>query len=153
MDRNSLKGVKKAFPDEWSKGWGVHRRQSEWDIIATTTISIEQKVEQRTYTRSADLVFGRPSANAEYRWYEMAFWSWGRNDRRPKDEPFCLGYVWEIDKALSKVIDANSLAYDPTPIDSGELDEFIDVWIGLVIQAMSGKLVAPGGIPMRSRAG
>jgi serine/threonine protein kinase len=145
---DGIKGIRKSDPEEMSgeAGWGVHKKQSEWDIVGFSTISIEQRVAYRTYTRCANLVFGRPNNDSDYRWYEMAFWSLSRDKRR--DEPFCLEYVWEIDEALSRVMGVINLAYDPVPIDGEDEDLFIDYWKDLVAQAMVGRLERPSRMPM-----
>lgn len=142
------KGIRKSDPEEMGgdAGWGVHKKQSGWDIVGFGTISIEQRVAHNVYTRCANIVLGRPTADSGYRWYEMAFWSLSRETR--KDAPFCLEYVWDIDKALSRRIDLNDLAYNPVPIDGENEESFVDYWKGLVAQAIVGKLERPSGMPM-----
>lgn len=129
-------------------GWGVHVRKSEWDIVAYTSIFVEQQVSHHFYTRCANIVFGRPSQDSDYRWYEMAFWSSSPRPRGPDVYPFCLDYPWEIDEALSNVLSVNNLAYAPTPIDAEDEDSFIEHWKDVVAKAMIGKLVKPSGMPM-----
>lgn len=143
-----IKGIRKSDPEEMSgdAGWGVHKKQSEWDIVGFATISIEQRVTYQVYTRCANLVFGRPNNDSDYRWYEMAFWSLSRDKRR--DEPFCLEYVWDIDEALSRAMCVNNLAHDPVFIDGEDEDSFIAYWKGLVAQAMVVRLERPSRMPM-----
>lgn len=145
----NLRGIEKSDPEKLGGevGWGVHTRQSSWDLIAITRISIEQRVGHEVYKRSANIVFGKPDENSEYRWYEMAFYSLSRNGRQ--DYPFSLDYVWEIDKALSKVMDVTNLAHIPMPIDGEDEDSFIEYWMDIVAQAMVGKLVRPFSMPMK----
>ena len=134
-------------------GWGVHKRQSKWDIVAFTDISIEQQAHHNSYRRCANIVFGRPTEDSDYRWYEMAFWSPSSSRvtsrvRGPESYPFCLDYVWEIDKALSNVMDVVDLAHNPVPIDAEDADSFIEYWMEIMAQAMIGKLVRPSSMPM-----
>ncbi|MCH9026675.1 MAG: serine/threonine protein kinase [Proteobacteria bacterium] len=132
-----------------SAGWGVHKQQSKWDIVAFTNISIEQIGDHNFYKRCANIVFGRPSNDSDYRWYEMAFWSLSSSPVGWADSyPFCLDYVWEIDEALSSVMAVNNLAYDPVPIDAEDADSFIEYWMDIVTQAIVGKLVKPSHMPM-----
>jgi len=144
-DPNNLRGIKKSDPEEM--GWGVHKRQSSWDLIAITSISIEQRVSREVYKRCANIVFGKPNENSEYRWYEMAFWSLSSKGRQ--DYPFCLDYVWEIDKALSEVMDKTNLAHNPRAINGEDEDSFIEYWMDIVTQAMVGKLARPSTMPMK----
>jgi serine/threonine-protein kinase len=148
LNSNGVRGLRKSDSEEMggSQGWGVHKKQSEWDIVGFTSISIEQRVAHQTYTRCANIVLGRPSNNSEYRWYEISYWTLSRDKRQ--DEPFCLEYVWEMDKALSKVMDTVNLAHDPIPIDGENEDSFIEYWMGLIAQAMIGKLSRPSRMPM-----
>jgi serine/threonine-protein kinase len=135
------------------EGWGVHTRQSKWDIVAFTDISIEQRVHHVSYKRCANIVFGRPTDDSEYRWYEMAFWSLSNSRvtsrvKGPESYPFCLTYVWEIDKALSDLMGVVSSAHDPVPIDAEDADSFIEYWMDIMAQAIVGKLVRPSRMPM-----
>jgi serine/threonine protein kinase len=146
---HGIKGIRKSDPEEMGGdgGWGVHKKQSEWDIVGIATISIEQQIGHHGYTRCANIVFGRPGNDSDYRWYEMAFWSLSRDKR--KDEPFCLEYVWDIDIALSRVKDVNNLAHDPVPIDGEDEGAFVEYWKDLIASAIVGKLERPSQMPIR----
>lgn len=148
---SSVRGLIRNDPEQLggSEGWGVHNRQSKWDIVAFTKISIEQQVDHNFYKRCANIVFGRPSKDSDYRWYEMAFWSSSSSPVGGADcYPFCLDYVWDIDEALSSGMAVNNLAYDAVPIDAEDADSFVEYWMDIVTQAMVGKLVRPSGMPM-----
>ena len=148
---SSCKGLRRSDPDQigGEAGWGLHGRQSEWDIVACTSISIEQQAHHKPYKRCANIVFGRPSKDSDYRWYEMAFYSLSSSPAKWADgDPFCLEYVWEIDAALSSVMDVNNLAHNPVPMDAEDEDSFIEYWMDIVAQAMVGKLVNPSRMPM-----
>ena len=147
-DTHVTHGIHRCDPDEIRGGqhWGVHNKQSSWDMIAMTSISVEQRAGSQTYKRCANLILGRPNENFEFRWYEMAFWS--PSPRIKKDEPFCLDYAWDIDKALINVMGENNLAYNPVPIDAEDEDTFIEYWMNIIAQAMIEKLVKPSSMPM-----
>lgn len=148
LNSSGVRGIRKSDPEEMSgdAGWGVNKKQSEWDIVGFANITIEQRVAHQVSTRCANIIFGKPNINSEYRWYELAFWS--RSNEMRKDAPFCLDYVWEVDKALSKGMNVINLAYDPIPIDGENEDSFIEYWMRLVAQAIAGKLEQPSRMPM-----
>lgn len=148
VSMSGVRGLRKSDPEEMGgdSGWGVHRKQSEWDIVGITSISIEQRVAHHVYTRCANIILGRASSESEYRWYEISFWSLSREKRQ--DEPFCLEYSWDIDEALSRTMGVINLAHDPTPIDGENEDLFIEYWMELVTQAMVGKLAHPSRFPI-----
>jgi hypothetical protein len=127
-------------------GWGVHRKQSTWDLLCHGNMTIRQRVGYTEYVRCANLVFGKPDEASEYRWFEMAFFS--ITGDRIHDAPFCLRYPWEIDEVLSRVMGVNQLAYPPKPIDGEDEDEFIDYWIEIIAQAMIGQMNPPRSLPM-----
>ena len=141
-------GIMRSDPEEMGgeAGWGDHKRVSSWDLIAITSISVEQRVSHKVYKRSANMVFGKPNENSEYRWYEMAFWSMSKVARQ--DTPFSLDFAFEIDKVLSGT-DIINLAYAPMPIDGENEDSFIEYWMNIVAQAMVGKLVRTSTMPMK----
>jgi len=80
----SYGGLVKSDSDEFggASGWGAHNKQSSWDIVGHTKISIEQRVTHQTYTRCANIIFGRSSDDSEYRWYEISFWSLSNNKQK-----------------------------------------------------------------------
>ncbi|MCB9980760.1 MAG: serine/threonine protein kinase [Rhodospirillales bacterium] len=145
---HSTRGICKSDPQGWGGGdggWGVHKKASDWDIVAFTHIGIEQHNGPRSYLRSANLIYAKPKGADDYRWYELSFFSIGTGSR--KSEPYCLDYVWEIDKTLS-AMDINQHAHPPTPIDGEDEDNFIAYWIDVVSQAATGNLVRPSRLPI-----
>ena len=148
LTSHSIGGICKSDPEGGmggDGGWGVHRKKSNWDIVAFTHIGIEQHNGPRSYLRSANLIYARPKGADDYRWYELSFFSIGA--RSNKTEPYCLDYVWEIDTALS-AMDVNQKAHPPKPIDGEDEDDFISYWIDLVSQAATGNLSRPSRLPI-----
>jgi serine/threonine-protein kinase len=143
----NFRGIKRSDSEEsgGEAGWGVHKRRSSWDFIALATISIKQN-SHKSYKRSANIVFGKPNESSEYRWYEVAFWSFSQESQ--KGYPFSLEYAWDIDGALSIVSGTVNQAYDPMPIDGENEDSFIEYWMDMVVQAMVGNLTRPSTMPM-----
>lgn len=93
--QDSLQGIRRA-----DQGWGVHPRRSKWDIVAFSQMSIAQMKGQQPLIRGANLVFGRGDDDAEYRVFEMAFWSFG-DERGVQGYPGSVSHVFEMDEALS----------------------------------------------------
>jgi serine/threonine-protein kinase len=139
---DSLQGVRRA-----DQGWGVHPRRSKWDIVTFAEMSIAQVSGQHSYLRSANIVFGRPLEDAEYRWFEMAFWSFG-DEKELQGYPSCLRYVFKIDEALSSGMHNMNLGYQPVPIDGENEEAFIEYWMGIVALAATGRLTRPTQMPM-----
>lgn len=146
---DSLQGIKRCDDNAGASGggWGVHPRRSKWDIVAFAQMSIAQMSGQHPYLRGANLVFGRPLDDAEYRWFEMAFWSLG-GERGLQGYPGSLRYVWEIDEALSSVMGIMNLAYQPVPIDGENEEAFIEYWMGIMALAAMSRLEMPMQMPM-----
>ena len=143
-DRDSLRGIRRG---DDARAWGDHRRRSKWDIVAFGEMSITQASGRHSYLRSANLVFGRPLDDAEYRWFEMAFWSLG-DVRGLQGYPSCLRYVFEIDEALSSAVSIMNRAYEPVPIDGENEEAFVEYWMGIMALAAMGKLTRPMQMPM-----
>jgi serine/threonine-protein kinase len=147
-DSGPFRGIRMSDPEDMGgdAGWGVHKPRSTWDLIAITSISVEQRVEYKAYKRCANIVFGKPNEQSEHRWYEVAFYS--LSEREEQGPPFCLDHPFQIDEVLSTVMGAINLAYRPTPIDGENEDSFIEYWMDIVAKAMVGKLTRPTRLPM-----
>jgi hypothetical protein len=108
---------------------------------------VEQIESFHRYESAANLVFGRPDDDGEYRWHEMSFWTMAPT--KGIDEPFTLDHVWDVDKALSKVFDPKiQRAHQPVPIDGEDGEDFIDYWTDIVAQAAVGRLRRPTSMPI-----
>lgn len=143
----SIGGICKSDPQGWDGNWGVHKKASDWDIVAFTHIGIEKRNGSRSYLRSANLIYAKPREDEDYRWYELSFFSIGTTMLPRKSEPYCLNYVREIDETLS-AMDVNQHAHPPTPIDGEDEDKFISYWIDIVSQAATGNLRKPSRFPI-----
>jgi hypothetical protein len=145
---NFGRGIQKCYDGESlvGDGWGAHKRMSKWEIIALGQFYVEQRVDWQTYKRSANLIFGCRDIEAEYRWYEIAFWTLNGHSR---DIPFCLDYVWDIDKVLSHGFNMLQLAHEPQAIDGEDEDRFIDYWTDIVAKAATGRLAPPASLPIK----
>lgn len=129
-------------------GWGAHRRASKWDFVGIGAIKLEQQdLHGRSgVRRSANIVLACPPDGEQYRWYEMSFFNWTTSH---DEAPMKLSYVWEIDTALSPVMDKVQKAHDPVLIDGEDADAFLDYWLEQIGLAASGDLHRPGSLPIQ----
>jgi serine/threonine protein kinase len=119
-----------------------------WDVLGWALIDVncEKGSGHRPYTWSASLLFADRKDGGGFRWYEVSFWTIGRD----RDEPFGLeGYKADIDLALGNIMHSVNVAYGPLPIDGEDEEVFIARWIDLVAKAAIGQLTRPSGMPIR----
>lgn len=124
---------------------------STWQAVVglTTTLSCQRRArgygESAVYRYSTTLFFGRPSDTADYRWYEVSFWSMGRG---VDDSPFAVGiFDQEAQSALSRGMAMMNVAFGPEPIDAENEATFQDRWLSLIARAASGELARPNQMP------
>lgn len=133
--------------------WGMHEKCSSWDFIAMTEIRLKMKStngDMPKFTRSANLIYGRPNNDSDYRWYEMSFFSCLGKSRQ-KDKPYAIKYIWEIDKALSNTMYTDELAHEVVSIDGEDEEAFIDYWIEQMAKASVGNMEQPRYLPFERR--
>jgi serine/threonine-protein kinase len=108
--------LNEAIPEGQARGkrpFGV----SNWDVLGYSAIRVNCAVGWRggPYRWSATLLFADRKDGDSFRWYEVAFRSWGETVR---DEPFALaGYEAHVDLALGNVPHTVGIAYGPYAID------------------------------------
>ncbi|MDO8176719.1 MAG: protein kinase [Undibacterium sp.] len=145
---SATRGIQYSDPSGGGDGgWGVHRKNSKWDIVAYTQISLEQKNSTIPCSRSASLIYAKSHEGGDYRWYELSFFYLGAT--YSKQAPYALDYPWEIDTVLSPTMDIHQKAQEPIPIDGECEDAFIDYWLDLVSQAATGRMSRPSQLPIR----
>ena len=104
--------------------------------------------EDRDYSWSATLFFGKSQQDPNYRWRETAFWSFSRT-QDGKDEPHALQPDdREFGMAFSNVMGATSAAYGPFAIDGEDEDTFQHRWLTLFTKAVTGELNQPNQMPI-----
>lgn len=126
------------------------QNSSKLKILTWARVELEcDKSPHTSYLWSASLLFAKFNDDSNYRWYEVAFWSWGRNINL--DEPFYLpGDSEDLLLALDNVMHSINVAYGPFLIDAEDEQSFIDRWVKLTAQAAVGKLDKPSQMPMRN---
>jgi eukaryotic-like serine/threonine-protein kinase len=127
-----------------------------FDVIVWLTIAVIQPPNQLGYQgRSHNLWFCDAQECGRYRWYETAFMDQPlmRSAQRPID-PFAASPTSkEAKQALLPGMGAFQVAWPFTPVDLGEMDEFIGRWAGWFAQAATGSLAYPSQMPERPIAG
>jgi serine/threonine-protein kinase len=147
----------------------AYERTPTWDIVASATISVKRAKlvrpredadgmlvfslrrmtpEDRDYSWSATLFFGKSQQDPNYRWRETAFWSFGQS-RDGQDQPFALQPEdREFGMAFSNTVGATNVAYGPFTIDGEDEDVFQHRWLTLFTNAVTGELSQPGTMPV-----
>jgi hypothetical protein len=124
--------------------------QSNWDVVAGATISIQQA--QPPYEWSASLWYGRLTPAEDYRWYEVSYFvnPLARSVReRHAFAPFALtDDIRHADEAAAPVIGTYQFASKPKPIDLENAEDFCNRWASLLAQAAEGKLSYPRNLPL-----
>jgi serine/threonine-protein kinase len=84
-----------------------------------------------------------------FQWLETAFMVSPMVPRRGRQNPFSLDPGVESAKAFWRGAAEFQPAWSWTPLNAGELDEFIDRWAGWFAEAADGKLQHPSRMPER----
>jgi len=100
--------------------------------------------------RSHSLWFCDASEIGRYGWFETAFMFQPLTGRSASVAPFASQPGEDIAaQALSPGLGAYQLAWPFTPLVPGDLDEFIDRWLGWLADATQGRLNVPSTMPER----
>lgn len=113
------------------------------NIICGALICVEQ-AHPRYPGRSANLWFGELGKPGEFRWWEIPYFSSGR--QISKYEPFGVGYERDLrhaDFAGAPTSHIVQQAAKPVPIDEEYTEEFIDRWSARLAAASSNVLQRP----------
>ena len=122
-----------------------------WDVLGWSIIRIQSR--RPSYAWSASLLYVDKHDGNGYRWYEVAFWTFGKH-QSPNEEPYALeGYSQDIDLACSHGMHSIAVAYGPLPIDSEDEESFHRRWLHLAAKAAIGDLMRPGSMPVRDLPG
>jgi eukaryotic-like serine/threonine-protein kinase len=117
-------------------------RQSRWDVVCLSQVKVSQ--EQPEYIWSASLWYMKLPEAGEYRWYEVAYWSWQGNNY----QPFSTSDFRAADIAASKVMGLVNIAFGPDPIDDEKEDDFHSRWVWLLAKAAASELRRPRSMPI-----
>lgn len=135
----------KAF-DGKSWGWDA----PPFDVISHATVSIIIPADRRGYEgRSHSLYYCDANEAGSYAWYETAFMFTPVLPRQGRQDPFALPPGEESAKALWPGISEYQVAWPFTRLVVGDIDEFLDRWLGWFAAAAQGELQHPTMMPER----
>ena len=103
--------------------------------------------------RSHSLWFCDAVEEDNFQWFETAFMTSPLVPERGSQNPFALGPGKEAAQAISNATGRFQVAWPPTPLIVGELDEFIDRWSSWLADAANGTLRNPPTMPERPITG
>jgi serine/threonine protein kinase len=119
-------------------------RQSKWDVVAAEEIVVHQQRPQ--YQWSASLWYCRLPTQAEYRWYEVSYFSPWKGEAAA---PYSLTRrTDDADLAVSPVTHVYQTAFGPVAVDDEDEGDFIERWAALLGLASQGRLGHPRGLPL-----
>lgn len=123
--------------------------QLGFEVIAFSAISIIYRQQRGSWQgRSHSIWYCNALDRATYRLVELAFMAiW--TDEIKSVEPFALEPDEDAFLALSPTMHIYQSAWNFTPIDQGNEDEFIDRWLGWFGDASRGNLQRPSSLPER----
>ncbi|WP_298462673.1 serine/threonine-protein kinase [uncultured Cellulomonas sp.] len=145
-------GLSAATPFD-GRAWGGGHPPN-FDIVAFATVSVLISTDAYGHDgRSHSLYYCDAQREGSYAWYETAFMHSPLVHQRSSQDPFALPPGQEAAKALSPGIAGYQVAWPFTELVIGELEEFIDRWVGWFAAGVQGKLAHPSTMPERSTEG
>lgn len=137
--------------DRWITERTVRRgvlRDMRWLFKGLPSLTIPRP--DRSYEgRSHSLWFGDVQQAGQYGWYETTFWM-GAFAQPSRRTPFALDPSEDAGRALGGAVGDLAVAWPFTPLALGQLDEFIDRWIGWFADASENRMQYPGNMPERN---
>ena len=124
--------------------------QPAFTVVGHSSIGIRIPPDRHQYKgRSHSLWFCDAVEEDNFQWFETAFMISPLIPERGSQNPFALGPGKEAAQALSNTIGRFQVAWPPTRLIVGELDEFIDRWSSWLADAANGTLRNPSSMPER----
>jgi eukaryotic-like serine/threonine-protein kinase len=121
-----------------------------FDVVAHSGLIVRIPRDQHGYGgRSHALWFCDAQIVGRYQWYELAFMVTPIIPKSTSIRPFGLDPGIDAAKALWVGLAETQLAWPVTPVTLGELDDFIDRWMGWFADAADGRLHIPSTMPER----
>jgi hypothetical protein len=127
-----------------------------FDVIVWCKITLEKPPDHTGYEgRSHALWFSDAKEPGQYRWFETALMDQPLSRKpTPAVDPFAADpRSKEAREAILPGMGSYQVAWPFTPVDPGEMDEFISRWAGWFAEAASGRLAHPSQMPEREIAG
>jgi eukaryotic-like serine/threonine-protein kinase len=127
-----------------------HWEAPAFDVVAHSGLVIRIPRDRYDYGgRSHALWFCDAQVAGRYQWFELAFMITPMIDKTTVIRPFMLEPGIDAAKALWVGLAETQLAWPLTSVTLGELDEFIDRWMGWFADAADGRLQSPSTMPER----
>jgi len=124
------------------------------DVVSHATVSITIPADYRGYEgRSHSLYYCDASESGAYAWYETAFMVMPMLQRQGRQDPFALAPGVESAKALWPGMSEYQVAWPFTRLVVGDIDDFLDRWLGWFAAAAQGQLQRPTMMPERPAEG
>jgi serine/threonine-protein kinase len=121
-----------------------------FDVVAYSGLVIRIPRDRYDYEgRSHALWFCDAQVAGRYQWFELAFMITPMIGKTTVIRPFMLEPGKDAAKALWVGLAETQLAWLVTPVTLGELDEFIDRWMGWFADAADGRMHSPSMMPER----
>lgn len=125
-----------------------------FDVVAHAAVGIEIPVDRHDYEgRVHSLWYCDAQEKGRYQWFETAFMVSPLIARRGRKDPFAMNPGEEAAKAVGSGIAEWQVAWPFTPLNVGDLDEFVNRWAGWFADAAQGRLSHPSSMPERSPHG
>jgi serine/threonine-protein kinase len=121
-------------------------RNSHWDVVAKSEVVVSQSAPSE-YAWSATLLYAKPKGAAEYRWYEIMFWSW---THKFNYAVFAAPSLRDADLGIAPITHSISPAFGPVIIDDDKEDEFHERWMWIMARAATGQLRQPDTLPIKT---
>lgn len=124
------------------------------DIVSYSDISVHITAGHDGYEgRSHSLWYCDAQRKGEYYWYETAFMLSPLVPGLTPEDPFALSPGRQASVAVRPGMGNTQVAWPFTPLNAGELEEFIGRWAGWLADASQGQLRRPSRMPERDVQG
>lgn len=132
--------------------WGS--QAPPFDVICHSTASVVGASNYAGYRgRIHSLYYCDARERGAYGWFEMAFMDTTLLRRSPDQVPYALDPGETVRMAFSATMATVQLAWPVTPLVAGDLDDFLDRWLGWLGSAAQGQLMEPMVMPERPTGG
>jgi eukaryotic-like serine/threonine-protein kinase len=138
-------------PNAWGNFSG---QMPAFEVIAYSALTVSCPSNDRGYSgRSHSLWFCDAREMKRYQWFETAFMARPMAPIYGRQSPYALKPSSETAKALWRGSGDIQVAWPFSPINVGDLDEFIGRWAGWLADAAQGRLMKPSSMPERDPRG
>jgi serine/threonine-protein kinase len=121
-----------------------------FDVVASATVTVVIPTDRHGYEgRSHSLYYCDAQQEGSYAWFETAFMADPLSSVHTGQDPFALPPGEQAAKALWPGLAEYHVAWPVTELVLGDLDEFVDRWVGWFAAGVQGRLSHPSRMPER----